>query len=100
MGHVRSSGPTWNSNSNETSSFSSVWGAASLRTGDVEHGQREGAWMGSGQGVYNSHSDGTRGHGGNIINHGRDMRHNQHIDRQIQDVWEGLSNSVHQKIGK
>ena len=87
MGHVRSSGPTLNSNSNETSSFSSVWGAASFRTVNSEHGQREEVWRGSGQGWHNSHSDGTRGPGGNIITITADMRHDQQIDRQIQDVW-------------
>ena len=61
MGHVRSSGPTRNSNSNESSSLSSVWGAASFRTGDGQHGEKEGALRGSGQGWYNGHHDGTKG---------------------------------------
>ena len=87
MGHVRSSGPTWNRNSNETSSFSWVWGAASLRTGDSEHGKREGGWRGSGQGWYNGTNDGTRGQSGNIITSGGDIRHSQQIIRQIEDVW-------------
>ena len=87
MGHIRSSGPTWNSNGNVTSSFSWVWGAASLRTGDGEHGQREGAWRGSGEGWYNGHHAGTRGQGGNIITSGGDSRHSQQINRQIEDVW-------------
>ena len=87
MGHVRSSGPTWNSNSNETSSFSRVWGSASFRTGEREHGESEGAGRGSGQGVYNGNSDGTRGQSGNIITSGGDIRHSQQIIRQIEDVW-------------
>ena len=87
MGHVRSSGPTWNSNSNETSSFSSVWGAASLMTGDSEHGQREGALRGRGQGWYNGHHDGNSGQGGNIIPTSAYRRHDQQIDRQLEDVW-------------
>ena len=86
MGHVRSSGPTWNSNSNETSSFSSVWGAASLRTGDSEHRQGEEAWRGSGEGVYNGNNHEVRGQGGNIITNGGDSGHSQQTNRQIEDV--------------
>ena len=85
MGHVRSSGATLNSNGNETSTFSSVWGAASLRFG--EHVEREEAWRGSGQVWYNSNHDGTRGQGSNIITSGGDSRHSQQINRQIEDVW-------------
>ena len=87
MGHIRSSGLTLNNNINETSSFSSVWGAASLRTGDGQHAEREEALRGSGQGWYNGHHDGTSGQGSNIITDGRDMTHDHQIDRQIQDVW-------------
>ena len=74
-----------NSNINETPSFSSVLGAASLSSG--EHGEREGAWRGSGQGGYNGHHDGNRGQGGNIITSSGDSRHSQHTNRQIEDVW-------------
>ena len=76
-----------NSNSNETSSFSRVWGAPSLRTGDSEHGQGEESWRGSGEGWYNGHHDGTRGQGGNIITNSGDSGHDQQINRQIEDVW-------------
>ena len=75
MGHVRSSEPTWNRNSNETSSFSWVWGAARLRTGDSEHGQMEESWRGSGQGRYNGHHNVNRGQGGNIITSVEDRMH-------------------------
>ena len=87
MGHVRSYGPTMDSNSNETSSFSSVWGAASLRTGDSEHGQGEEAWRGSGEGWHNGQNLGTSGQGGNIITSSGDRRHDQQINRQMEDVW-------------
>ena len=87
MGHVKSSGPTWNSNRNETSSFSSVWGAASLRTGDSDHGQREEAGRWSGEGWHNGQNHGTSGQGGNIITSSGDSRHDQQINRQMEDVW-------------
>ena len=87
MGHVRSSGPTWNSNSNERSSFSRVWGAANLSTGDSDHGQGEESLRGSGEGVYNGQHDGTRGQASNNITRTGDSGHDQQINRQIEDVW-------------
>ena len=87
MGHVISSGQTWNSNSNQTSSFSSVWGAASFRFGNSEHGEREGGWRWSEHGGFNGQHYLARGQGSNIITSGGDRRHDQQIDRQIADVW-------------
>jgi hypothetical protein len=83
MGHIRSSGPTLNNNSNDTSSFSCVWKAASLRTVVSELGQRVEAYIGIGEGGY---SDGTRVHGGYVITSTGDNK-NAQINRQIEDVW-------------
>ena len=90
MGHINSSGPTWNSNRNETSSFSSVWGAASLRTGDSDHGHMEEAGRGSGEGWHNGNNDGTRGQGGTSS---ADRRQDHQID-SLKMSGEGLANAV------